>query len=146
MSEEMMAGMIIGGGLGAIIVVLCIIYILEVIGSWKIMNKFGEPGWKTLIPFYRVFVEYKYTWNPHMMWLASLAPVIGQVMQGREGEIIATIGSILVIVGTIFYIIGQHKLSKAFGHGVGFTLGLIFLPMLFTIILGFGKSKYIRKQ
>ena len=36
-----------------------------------------------------------------------------------------------------------HQLSKKFGYGVGFTLGLIFLGIIFYPILAFGKSKYI---
>jgi hypothetical protein len=33
-------------------------------------------------------------------------------------------------------------LSKSFGHGVGFTLGLIFLSVIFYYILAFGSSTY----
>lgn len=40
----------------------------------------------------------------------------------------------------------MHKLSKAFGHGIGFTLGLIFLSPIFMLILGFGNSQYIGKK
>lgn len=145
MDNQMIANLVLAGYVWLTILILFIFYVIEVIGSWKVMNKFGEPGWKSLIPFYRVFVEFKYTWNPHMMWIATILPLIGQALRGNEGAI-GTIGSILAIVGVIFVFIGQHKLSKAFGHGVGFTLGLILLPGIFTIILGFGQSRYIGKQ
>jgi hypothetical protein len=36
-----------------------------------------------------------------------------------------------------------HLLSKSFGNGIGFTLGLIFLNPIFILILGFGDAKYI---
>jgi hypothetical protein len=36
-----------------------------------------------------------------------------------------------------------NDLSKSFGHGVGFTLGLIFLSPIFIPILGFGGSLYV---
>lgn len=37
-----------------------------------------------------------------------------------------------------------NLLSKSFGKGVGFTIGLLFLPFIFMPILGFDKSiKYI---
>ena len=43
--------------------------------------------------------------------------------------------------------LGQlYKLSKAFGHGVGFTVGLFFLRPIFLLILGFGGSVYLGKQ
>ena len=35
-----------------------------------------------------------------------------------------------------------NDLSKSFGHGVGFTLGLLFLSLIFVYILAFGSSTY----
>ena len=43
----------------------------------------------------------------------------------------------------IFIIWAFNLTSKSFGKGVGFTLGLLFLPVIFFPILGFGSSKYI---
>jgi hypothetical protein len=36
-----------------------------------------------------------------------------------------------------------HSVSKNFGHGVGFTLGLIFLGFIFIPILAWGDSQYL---
>lgn len=145
MDENLIAGMVLGGFAMTFIVIILAVYVLEIIGSWKVMAKLGEPGWKSLIPFYRAYVEFKYTWKPQMMWLASVVPFIGQVLGNYEGDFISILSSILLIVGAVFYVIGQNKLSKAFGHGIGYTFGLVFLPGIFAIILGFGKSKYIGK-
>ena len=46
------------------------------------------------------------------------------------------------IVNIVILIIVLIDLAKAFGHGVGFALGLIFLGFIFSLILGFGKSTY----
>jgi hypothetical protein len=46
-------------------------------------------------------------------------------------------------VNIIFLIIVLNDLSKSFGHGVGFTLGLIFLGFIFLPVLAFGGSKYV---
>jgi hypothetical protein len=56
------------------------------------------------------------------------------------------VSGIAALVFLVIYIIGLHKLSKAFGHGVGFTLGLIFFEPIFMLILGFGSSRYIGKE
>ena len=40
-------------------------------------------------------------------------------------------------------IIFYNKLAKAFGHGAGFTVGLIFLNVIFLLILAFGSSRYL---
>jgi len=36
-----------------------------------------------------------------------------------------------------------NLLSKSFGKDVGFTIGLILLPVIFYPILAFGDAKYI---
>ena len=40
----------------------------------------------------------------------------------------------------------NYKLAKAFGHGGGYTVGLIFIPWLFVLLLGFGSSEYQGKD
>jgi hypothetical protein len=50
---------------------------------------------------------------------------------------------LIPIVNIYFLITVINLLSKSFGHGVGFTPGLIFLGIIFYPILGFGSSKYI---
>ncbi|MGN0240639.1 MAG: DUF5684 domain-containing protein [Candidatus Weimeria sp.] len=40
-------------------------------------------------------------------------------------------------------IIFEVKLAKAFGESGAFAVGLIFLPNIFQLILGFGSSQYI---
>lgn len=49
---------------------------------------------------------------------------------------------ILIIITAKIYIDYSYSLSKAFGHGIAFALGLIFIEPLFILILGFGKSQY----
>lgn len=31
---------------------------------------------------------------------------------------------------------------RAFGHGIGFAIGLMLIPVVFILILGYGKSEY----
>jgi len=54
--------------------------------------------------------------------------------------------AISCIAGIIIDVVVCIKLAKAFGKGVGYTLGLIFLPNIFTLILGFGKAEYNAKN
>ncbi len=43
----------------------------------------------------------------------------------------------------VVWIIVMIDLAKSFGNGVGFAIGLIFLPFIFGLILGFGADKYL---
>lgn len=45
-------GVILGGLATVGMLIWIVISILNIIGCWKIYSKFGEPGWKCLIPFY----------------------------------------------------------------------------------------------
>jgi len=49
---------------------------------------------------------------------------------------------LIPFVNIVFAIWMVNLLSKSYGHGVGFTVGLIFLSFIFMPILAFGNSKY----
>lgn len=52
-------------------------YICLVISRWRIFKKAGEKGWKSLIPFYDIYTEFKLTWTPSRFWLLILFSVLG---------------------------------------------------------------------
>ena len=136
----LLAGMAVYG------VISLIWYLIMVIADWRIFSKAGEAGWKSLIPILNSYVLFKISWKGSMFWIMLLALFGGSVcgrMAGEDGGILAIIGMVLAIVGLLIGVIDTHMLSKSFGHGFGFTLGLIFLNPLFTLILAYGSSKYI---
>lgn len=98
-----------------------IIALLLVIAMWMIFSKANHGGWKSIIPIYNVYTLCKIADGNGWKFLLLIIP----------------------IVNIIYYIILMHRLARAFGKGVLFTIGLIFLPNIFTLILGFGKSEYI---
>lgn len=101
--------------------VIFTISIVYIIAEWKIYTKAGKPGWATLIPIYNVIVLLEIVGKPWYWILLLLIPGVN------------------IVLGIWL----MHQLSKSFGHGVGFTLGLIFLSFIFILILGFGDSKYV---
>ncbi|NCB32848.1 MAG: hypothetical protein EOM64_03025 [Erysipelotrichia bacterium] len=50
------------------------------------------------------------------------------------------------IIAAALNMIRNYQQSKAFGHAVGYTIGLITLPTIFNLILGLGKSAYAGPQ
>jgi hypothetical protein len=118
-SETMFQSM----GVGMILFYLAVMIVL-IIGEWKIYEKAGQPGWAVLIPFYNIYVLLQIVGRP-TWWMLILLFV--------------------PLVNLIFMIIVVNDLSKSFGQGVGFTLGLIFLSPIFILLLGFGDYKYIGK-
>lgn len=50
---------------------------------------------------------------------------------------------IIPVVNIIFLVWMYNMLSKSFGKDEAFTVGLVFLGIIFLSILAFGKSKYL---
>jgi hypothetical protein len=92
-----------------------------IIAQWKVFDKAGEPGWASIIPVYNCMVLARICGKDEVYGLLLFIP----------------------IVGIVFSIILMIELSKAFGKDVGFAIGLILLPYIFFLILGFGSAEYI---
>jgi hypothetical protein len=88
--------------------------------GWKIFVKAGQPGWAAIVPFDNIYISLKIVGKSGWTMLLFLIP----------------------FVNFVFAILVTHELSKRFGKGVGFTLGLLFLGPIFTPILALGDAKY----
>ena len=115
---------------------------MRIIAGWKVFAKAGEAGWKSIIPIYNLFVQYGFSWKASMA-AVYLVLVVVYGVGGQFGGIWTTISGVAFLAMNIVDWIGMHNLSKSFGHGIGFTIGLIILQPVFIIILAFGGSKYI---
>ena len=49
---------------------------------------------------------------------------------------------LIPIVDIVIVILVLHSLSLSFGHGAGFTVGLVFLSIIFLYILAFSSNTY----
>lgn len=110
-------------------------------------TKAGEAGWKSIIPVYGDYVSYKITWQPAYFWLVFILGIISSVASGMTDSsgtnvTILLIVSLIKIILAIISIVYSVKLARAFGKGIGFAIGLIFLQPIFMLILGFGDCEY----
>lgn len=125
-----------------IILAICVgWYVIQAIAYWKIFTKAGEAGWKSLIPVYNVYIQYKISWNTTMFFAMVACILVGTIANNMDG-VVSMLGSVILLAGSVITWIACHKLSLSFGHGIGFTLGLIFLNPIFTLILGFSSDQY----
>ena len=106
-------------GLAYLLLVLAIA-VLVIAGMWKTFAKAGQPGWGVLIPIYNLYLMCKVAGRPGWWLLLFFIP----------------------IVSIVFVIIVYIDIAKAFGKGIAFALGLIFLTPIFFCILGFGDAEY----
>ena len=97
------------------------ILIVMIAAMWKVFTKAGKPGWAAIIPIYNVIVLLEIVGRPLWWIVLFLIPLVN------------------VVVMLIVY----NDLSKSFGKGIGFTIGLILLSPIFFLILGFGSDRYV---
>lgn len=145
-SKMAMGLAIAGAGIATILAAVLIWYVIQVIAHWRIFTKGGEAGWKSIIPFYNEYTLYKLCWQTKFFWINIIAGFISSFLycysQPGDNSVLSSIAAVLVLVSIVIYVMRQNKLSKSFGHGVVFTLGLIFLDPIFKLILGLGSSQY----
>ena len=139
------AGMLVGGAIVVYLIIVLVLYILYIVGQWKVFTKAGEAGWKSIIPIYNMYILYKISWKTSMFWIMIALGVVIGILQAIGG-VLAVIGSIASIAVFVLSIISNLKLAKAYGQGIGFTIGLILLPFIFMPVLGLGSSQYVGPQ
>lgn len=116
--------------------------ILITFASWRIFSKAGEAGWKSLIPIYSQYTTFKISWNTQYFWIMLACLVVSCIFNNTLSEVLYFAGNVARLTGGAIYVIQQFKLSKIFGHGIGFGFGLWFFKPVFALILAFGSSKY----
>jgi len=111
-----------GGGAvaGIILIIQLALIVLMIASMWKIFTKAGKPGWACIVPIYNLVVMLQIAGKP-LWWILLL---------------------LIPIVNIVVVIILLIEIAKVFGKGVGFGIGMIFLPFIFYPILGFGDAKY----
>lgn len=106
--------------LGGFSIILLLLSVVVLAGMWKVFTKAGQPGWAAIIPIYNIVVLLQIVGRPVWWIILLFIPVINMII------------SILVLV----------DLAKAFGKGIGFAIGLMFLSVVFVPLLGFGDAQY----
>ncbi len=101
--------------------------IFMVVCEWRIYEKAGEKGWKSLIPLYNTYTLYKIVWGNGWYMLLTLLifiPFIGW------------------LIGIFIIVKFSLDMAKKFGKSKAFGVGLALLPHIFYAILAFGKAAY----
>ncbi len=101
--------------------VMLAIAIITIVATWRLFTKAGKPGWASIIPIYNFIILLEIVGKPAWWVILLFIPIVN------------------IVIGIMI----THRLSLAFGRGIGTTLGLLFLTPIFMLILAFGKSTYL---
>lgn len=131
--------------IGIILVFALVIYVLQVIGMWKVFKKSGEEGWKAIIPIYNQYTMCKITGvNP--WWVLIVVVASGLTGALGESDLASVVSLLSSIISIYFSVLLYVSLARAFGKSDGFAVGLILLNPIFLLILGCGSSQFIAKK
>ncbi len=132
--------MTMGTILGALLVYALAWTIIGCVALWKLFKKAGQPGWKIFIPIYNLVTLYKISGiSPWWVLVLMIASGVSTIPNA-----IAVTFALLVAIAINVY--QCYKLSKSFGKGIGYTLGLLVFNSIFYLILGLGDAKYTRES
>lgn len=109
------------GAFAGYIITIVLVYLLQAIALWKVLDKAGQPGWVAFIPIANLLFVIRSVQRPWWWLLLMFIPVVNIV---------------LAIVIAI-------DLAAAFGRGGVFGFFLLFwLSLIGLLILGFGDARY----
>ena len=128
-------------------IIAFILFIIDKVGDFFIFKKVGEPPHRCFIPYYSSYMSYSYAGIPlvyFVMWLLPIVYYFVYYLSARNTS--SNVTSIVSIVYLVVVIVIQafkcFKISKKFGHGVGWAIGLFFLWPFFKLALALGQSQY----
>lgn len=104
--------------------------IFSIVCLWKVFEKAGQEGWKSIVPIYNIWVMCEIAGKPGWWSLIFLLMAIPLI------NFIAWIPAVIV------QIIISIELAKRFGKEPIFAAVLLLLPFIGYAMLAFGAAKY----
>ena len=126
-----------------------VLYIVYVAGLWKIFVSMGIEGWKSIIPIYNSYILGEKVWDSKFIiyfWGIVAVSWFINVVANLGGLVGLLFGIISFLLGVVAFVLRArfcYYISKAFGHDIGFAVGLLFFPFIFILIIAYGNSNYM---
>lgn len=141
---------------GLILLASLAMAVVQIIATWKLYEKAGEPGWTSIVPVYYYMQQIKIaTGSFKLAWIylgLTAVYIVGCLVMSFAEFIVnsdmadiiliasviicfITIIPICVIAGYIYYMF-----PKSYGKSQLFCILSIFFPQIMVIIMGFDKS------
>jgi hypothetical protein len=107
---------------GQSLLLALVLYLLWTAPWCPVFAKAGKRWWVALLPVVNLLVIMRIAQRPWWWVLLLLVP----------------------LVGIAVWVVVCLDVAERFGHGVPFTIGLVFLPFFFALWLGLGPDVYTR--
>lgn len=127
--------------IGLVISVALLVFFLVCLA--KVFRKAGQAAWKAFVPVYNIYTFFKIMSDEDMFWgqmlTAGMLIFLGCVIPASFLKILLLVAGLIVSFG--FHIHLSISGCPRFGKGK-YTVGMIFLPVIFTAILAFSDAEY----
>ena len=121
--------------------------LIQIVSYWKILKKMGKRPYLAVIPVagewemsHELFRHMRTFWRPAII-AACLYATARWI--GTDSEYGIIIELIAFTVYGLFLMRLYLRLSKQFGKGWLFWIGMILMPLIFLPVLAFGRSRYL---
>lgn len=119
------------GGLGLVCLILWAAWL---VGMWKVFVKLGRPGWTCLVPVWSNW-QLGRAVGPRPLAIAYAAASAAACLTFSAERL----DNVFLLASFVLFLLTHlavyYFLSRAFGRGVGYALGLAVLPFLFVPFL-----------
>lgn len=133
-------GLLVALGLVALVagIIFVVLGVLEIVGRWRIVKRLGGHGWSQLIPVYCEWEMAKVVGLSKKFVIAITAASAAMTLcvAGRDYELLHNLGFVAGIAGFVLSCVMLRQLSRVYGHGCGYVVGLLLLPGVFYLLLG----------
>lgn len=138
MNYSELLGLITGLSIWLIVLILLLVIpflVFVIIANWKIFEKNGEEGWKSIIPFYNSYI---YTKIAGLNWWYFLIIIFASILENSDSSSTAFLGSIseMFVYFLIFYNLAKKAGKDSTKIGI---LGALFTPIM-QLIMGFSNE------
>ena len=154
-----MAGAFLGGSAVVMGVLALVLLVLVVVARWKIFSKAGEAGWKSIIPIYSDYVQWRIGWKKAFLFWVTMALVVvtclcmtfAGVKPSGSASIapnMALLGlsAVTMIVAVILNVMAAYKLIRSFDMSGLWIVAYLFVPFILLLVMAFGSSEYVGAQ
>lgn len=119
LSPAAVFGMIVGV-LAIYLLVFIVMYAIVGLSMMGIFQKAGHAKWKAFVPFYSNWMMVKIAGRPESHFWLQFIPY----------------------AGLYWTICTYNDVAKSFGKDSAYTVGMVFLPVIFFAILSYGEAQY----
>ncbi len=125
-------------GLGIFIVVIALLAIaycvFAIIGNWKLYVKAGQPGWKSIIPFYSTYTLVEMVGLKWYWFLLAIAPTIISLLRISS---LSFVGNIATIFANVMIC---YNMAKKVHKDTGWIVLAVIFNFIVVPLLGYSKN------